>query len=216
MEDSWDSPNDMVSSYLNTLLGYHELSLHHDDAYQLSCPFQYSVLPSELGSATRRCWTVRGQTPTSPLVVQSCCCSNTTSKVRNNLLFFQNMFSRVYKTSARLSAFSRRNLTRPCITALSSPVQIQYSTESKTKSEEPLAQRLNIDDPESGDLREKTQSSQSKVENMTEPPTSENSSTSQPTQEPVAQMKNKDEPPHDGLRGQTHEAMSKSENTKET
>jgi hypothetical protein len=99
---------------------------------------------------------------------------------------------------------------------MSSPVRVQYSTESKAKSEEPLAQKLNIDEPESGDLRAKTQAFQSKVENMTEPPTTENSSTSQPTHEPVAQMKNKDEPPRDGLRGRTYEAMSKSENTKET
>jgi hypothetical protein len=97
-----------------------------------------------------------------------------------------------------------------------SPVRVHYSTESKAKSEEPLAQKLNIDEPESGDLRAKTQAFQSKVENMTEPPTTENSSTSQPTQEPVAQMQNKDEPPRDGLRGRTYEAMSKSENTKET
>ena len=120
------------------------------------------------------------------------------------------------KSSVRLPILSRTNWTRFCTTPVSSPVQVQYSTESKAKSEEPLAQRLNIDDPDSGDLREKTQASQSKVENMTEPPTTENSSASQPTQEPVAQMKNKDEPPQDGLRGRTHEAMSKSENTKET
>jgi hypothetical protein len=65
-------------------------------------------------------------------------------------------------------------------------------------------------------LRAKTQAAQSKVENMTEPPTTENSSASQPTQEPVVQAKNKDEPPRDSVRGQTHEAMSKSENTKES
>ncbi|KAM0695040.1 hypothetical protein Q7P36_005396 [Cladosporium allicinum] len=126
------------------------------------------------------------------------------------------MLARISKSSVRLPAFSGRILTRFCTTSVSSPVRVQYSTESKAKSEEPLAQKLNIDDPESGDLRAKTQASQSKVENMTERPTTENSSTSQPTQEPVAQMKNKDEPPRDGLRGQTYEAMSKSENTKET
>jgi hypothetical protein len=124
--------------------------------------------------------------------------------------------SSMLRSSVRLPALSRTNLPRFCTSPVSSPVRIQYSTESKAKSEEPLAQRLNIDDPESGDLRAKTQASQSKVENMTEPPTTANSSTSQPTQEPVAQMTNEDEPPHDGLRGRTHEVMSKSENTKET
>ena len=54
-----------------------------------------------------------------------------------------------------------------------SPVRVHYSTESKAKSEEPLAQKLNINEPESGDLRAKTQAFQSKVENMTEPPTTE-------------------------------------------
>jgi hypothetical protein len=126
------------------------------------------------------------------------------------------MSLRIPQSSARFLALSGRNPTRFCTTPVSSPVRVQYSTDTKAKSEEPLAQRLNIDDPESGDLRGKTQASQSKVENMTEPPTTENSSTSQPTQEPVAQMKNKDEPPRDGLRGQTYEAMSKSENIKET
>lgn len=89
--------------------------------------------------------------------------------------------------------------------------------ENETKSQEPLAQQLNIDDPESGDLRSKTQAAQTKSENLTEPPMPDTSnSTSQPTQEPVAQRQNKDEPPVDGLRGKTHEAMHESENTKET
>ena len=126
------------------------------------------------------------------------------------------MLARISKSSVRLPAFSGRNSTRFCTAPMPSPVRVHYSTERKAKSEEPLAQKLNIDEPESGDLRAKTQAFQSKVENMTEPPTTENSSTSQPTQEPVAQMQNKDEPPRDGLRGRTYEAISKSENTKET
>jgi hypothetical protein len=197
--------------------GYHELSLRHDDSYQL-CPALSSIAPCH------RTWTpwlggfrpVRDSFPTSPLVVQSHCCVIPPLKVWNNLDHCQNMLSRVFKSSVRLPALSRSNLTRFRTSPVSSPVRMQYSTESKTKSEEPLAQKLNIDDPESGDLRAKTQAAQSKVENMTEPPTTENSSTSQPTQEPVAQAKNKDEPPRDSVRGQTHEAMSKSENTKET
>jgi hypothetical protein len=190
--------------------------MRHDDSYQ--CPALSSI------ASCRRIWVpwLEGfgpcgdSHPTSPLVVQSHCCSFTLSNVQNNLICCQNMSLHIPKSFVRLPALLGRNPTRFCTAPVSSPVRVQYSTESKAKSEEPLAQRLNIDDPESGDLRAKTQASQAKVENMTEPPTTENSSTSQPTQEPVAQMKNKDEPPRDGLRGQTYEAMSKSENTKET
>jgi hypothetical protein len=99
---------------------------------------------------------------------------------------------------------------------MSSTIQARLPTDNNTKSQEPLAQRLNIDDPESGELRSKTQAAQSKSENLMEPSTETTDSTSRPTREPSAQKDSKDEPPSDSLRGQTHEAMSRSENTKET
>lgn len=93
----------------------------------------------------------------------------------------------------------------------------QSPASGKTKSQEPFAQLLDIDDPASSDPRAKTQEAQSKSENTTESPTSESSGpAAQPTQEPMAQSQNKDEPPHEGLRGQTRDAMAKSENTTET
>lgn len=95
-------------------------------------------------------------------------------------------------------------------------MQARKPTENSTKSQEPLAQRLNIDDPESGGLRSKTQAAQSKTENLVEPATETIDSASQPTREPLAQKQSKDEPPQDSLRGQTHDAMSRSENTRET
>jgi hypothetical protein len=99
---------------------------------------------------------------------------------------------------------------------MSSTIQVRSSTENSTKSQEPLAQRLNIDDPASSDLRHKTQAAQSKTENLVEPATETSGSAPQPTREPLAQKESKDEPPRDSLRGQTHEANARSENTRET
>ena len=103
------------------------------------------------------------------------------------------------------------------IRSITSTAWVRFPIDGKAKSQEPLAQQLNIDDPASGGLREKTQAAQSESENTTEPPTGETSGpAAQPTQEPVAQSENKDEPPPGGLRGQTREAMARSENTTET
>ena len=100
---------------------------------------------------------------------------------------------------------------------MSSTVRTRSSPEKDTKSQEPLAQRLNIDDSEASNLRAGTQAAQSKSENQTEPPTAETTdSASQPTREPVAQKQDADEPPQNSLRGKTHEAVSKSENVKDT
>lgn len=99
---------------------------------------------------------------------------------------------------------------------MSSTIQARTPTENGPESQEPLAQRLNIDDPDSGGLRSKTQAAQSTSENLMEPATETTDSASQPAREPLAQKESKDEPPSDSLRGQTHEAMSRSENIKET
>lgn len=126
------------------------------------------------------------------------------------------MLCQNFRLSTRLSNFTRRNSTRFQVRSMSSTIQARSPAEKDTKSQEPLAQRLDIDDPETGGLRAKTQAAQSESENLTEPPTAETTeSASQATEEPVAQKQNKDEPPYDSLRGKTHEAMSRSENTKE-
>lgn len=126
------------------------------------------------------------------------------------------MLSPNFKSLTRLSSFSRSIPSSFGSRAMSSTIQARSSKENSTKSQEPLAQRLNIDDPESSDLRHKTQAAQSKTENLVEPATETSGSAPQPTREPLAQKESKDVPPHDSLRGQTHEAMSRSENTRET
>jgi hypothetical protein len=127
------------------------------------------------------------------------------------------MLSHKFRLSTRLSTFKRNNPMRFCNRPMSSTIRTRSSTEKDTKSQEPLAQRLNIDNPETSHLRAETQAAQSKSENQTEPPTAETTdSASQPTHEPVAQKQNADEPPHDSLRGRTREAVSKSENVKDT
>jgi hypothetical protein len=127
------------------------------------------------------------------------------------------MLSHKFRLPTRLPIFKRNDATRFCNRSMSSTIRTRSSAENDAKSQEPLAQRLNIDNPESSDLRAKTQAAQSKFENQTEPPTAGTTdSASQPTQEPVAQKQNADEPPLDSLRGKTHEAVSRSENVKDT
>jgi hypothetical protein len=127
------------------------------------------------------------------------------------------MLSHKFRLSTRLTAFKRNYPTRFCNKPMSSTIRTRSPAEKNTKSQEPLAQRLNIDNPETSHLRAETQAAQSKSENQKEPPTAETTdSASQPTQEPVAQKQNADEPPHDSLRGKTHKAVSKSENVKDT
>lgn len=85
------------------------------------------------------------------------------------------------------------------------------STASAHPSTEPLAQKLNIDDPSSGSLRDATQTAQSEAEDIT-PTTEETGTKSQPTQEPVAQAKDQDEPPAGSVRERAMEGMKGSEN----
>lgn len=81
-------------------------------------------------------------------------------------------------------------------------------------STEPLAQKLNIDDPSSGSLRDATQTAQSEAEDIT-PTTEESGTKAQPTQEPVAQAKDQDEPPAGSVRERAMEGMRGSENVSE-
>lgn len=114
----------------------------------------------------------------------------------------------------RSSRFLRISHVRIQANAISSYTRFQSPTDTKHTSQEPLAQQLNIDDPESGDLRAKTQAAQSKSENITDPPVAESSGPAcQPTQEPEAQRQDKDEPPAGGLRARAHDAEARSENS---
>jgi hypothetical protein len=180
----------------------------------VSCPFQRSIGPNrkliDLGSK----WGYLSN-------LTSCCpkyhfqIDHQYSQPRRILI--SEMLSQRFRLSIKLPKFARTVSTRFQVRSITSTIQARSLTETKTKSQEPLAQRLNIDDPETGDLRAKTQAAQSKSENLNEPPSAETTgSSSQATQEPVAQRNNRDEPPRDSLRGQAHEAVSKSENLKET
>lgn len=124
------------------------------------------------------------------------------------------MMTRNLRTLARPPKLARSPYTHFQANTISFSARLQSPADVKHKSQEPLAQKLNIDDPTSGDLRAKTQAAQSKSENITDPPLAESSGpATQATQEPEAQRQDKDEPPNEGLRGQTHDAMAKSENS---
>ena len=88
-----------------------------------------------------------------------------------------------------------------------------FATKTQHPSTEPLAQKLNIDDPSAGSLRDATQAAQTEAENVT-PSAEESPKKEQPTQEPLAQAKDLDEPPKGSLREQAMEGMKGSENIK--
>lgn len=137
----------------------------------------------------------------------------TTYQSKISLPLFK-MMSRNFTPIGKSSRFLRTSHVRFQANAISSSTRFQSPTDTKHISQEPLAQQLNIDDPESGDLRAKAQAAQSRSENVTDPPAAESSGpASQATQEPEAQRQDKDEPPAGGLRAKTHDAEARSENS---